>query len=76
MSTDGLRKECDQLYRELYKLIRKYQNLRSTLQDLADAYQDSRFFPILPRYYLLKNMIKRVLRAPAFAEICHEASEF
>ncbi|CAD5226626.1 unnamed protein product [Bursaphelenchus xylophilus] len=75
MSTDDLRRECDRLYTELYKLIRKYQNLRSVVRELTEAYQDSRYYPIMPRYYLLKNMIKRVLRAPAFSEVCHEQTE-
>uniref|UniRef100_A0AC34FGI0 Uncharacterized protein n=1 Tax=Panagrolaimus sp. ES5 TaxID=591445 RepID=A0AC34FGI0_9BILA len=71
-STDELRKECDRLYTELYKLIRKYLGLRRVVQDLTESFQDTRFYPIVPRYPLLKTMIKRVLRAPAFAEICHE----
>ncbi|CAD5219106.1 unnamed protein product [Bursaphelenchus okinawaensis] len=75
MSTEELRKECDRLYTELYKLIRKYQNLRAIVRELTEAYQDSRYYPIVPRYHLLKNMIKRVLRAPAFSEVCHEQNE-
>uniref|UniRef100_A0A914YDW0 Uncharacterized protein n=1 Tax=Panagrolaimus superbus TaxID=310955 RepID=A0A914YDW0_9BILA len=74
-STDELRKECDRLYIELYKLIRKYLGLRRVVQDLTESFQDTRFYPIVPRYPLLKTMIKRVLRAPAFAEICHEVNE-
>uniref|UniRef100_A0AC35FLD9 Uncharacterized protein n=1 Tax=Panagrolaimus sp. PS1159 TaxID=55785 RepID=A0AC35FLD9_9BILA len=74
-STDELRKECDRLYVELYKLIRKYLGLRRVVQDLTESFQDTRFYPIVPRYPLLKTMIKRVLRAPAFAEVCHEVNE-
>uniref|UniRef100_A0A7E4UZB7 GED domain-containing protein n=1 Tax=Panagrellus redivivus TaxID=6233 RepID=A0A7E4UZB7_PANRE len=74
-STDDLRRECDRLYTELFKLIRKYLGLRRVVQELTSSFQDSRFYPIVPRYPLLKTMIKRVLRAPAFSEICHEASE-
>uniref|UniRef100_A0A914BYX3 Uncharacterized protein n=2 Tax=Acrobeloides nanus TaxID=290746 RepID=A0A914BYX3_9BILA len=74
-STDELKKECDRLYTELYKLIRKYLGLKEEVKKLADSYSDSRFYPIMPRYPLLKTMIKRVLRAPAFAEICHEVNE-
>ncbi|KAI6221838.1 hypothetical protein M3Y99_01530400 [Aphelenchoides fujianensis] len=74
-STEQLRRECDLLFTELFKLIRKYQNLRVCVQELTVSYQHSRFLPIVPRFVLLKAMIKRVLRAPAFAEICHEANE-
>jgi len=74
-STEELRKECDRLYSELYKLIRKYLGLRKVVQELTESFQDTRFYPIVPRYPLLKTMIKRVLRAPAFAEICHEINE-
>ena len=74
-STEELRRECDRLYTELYKLIRKYLGLRKVVQELTESFQDTRFYPIVPRYPLLKTMIKRVLRAPAFAEICHEINE-
>uniref|UniRef100_A0AC34QTK9 Uncharacterized protein n=1 Tax=Panagrolaimus sp. JU765 TaxID=591449 RepID=A0AC34QTK9_9BILA len=74
-STDELRKECDRLYAELYKLIKKYLGLRKVVQELTESFQETRFYPIVPRYPLLKTMIKRVLRAPAFSEICHEANE-
>ncbi|KAI6175866.1 hypothetical protein M3Y97_00736600 [Aphelenchoides bicaudatus] len=73
--TDQLRRECDVLYNEVYKLIRKYLNLRSVVQELTEKYQSSRFYPIIPRYLFLKNFIKQVLRNPAFSEIAHEASE-
>ncbi|TMS38375.1 hypothetical protein L596_005114 [Steinernema carpocapsae] len=74
-TTDELRKECDRLYIELYKLLKKYLGLRKEVQELSRAYHESRFYPIVPRYIMLKSMIKRVLRAPAFAEICHEVNE-
>uniref|UniRef100_A0A915DDY2 Uncharacterized protein n=1 Tax=Ditylenchus dipsaci TaxID=166011 RepID=A0A915DDY2_9BILA len=74
-TTEDLRKECDRHYTDLYKLIHKYHGLRCVVQELSGSFQDTKYYPIVPRYPLLKTMIKRVLRAPAFAEICHEASE-
>ncbi len=74
-STEELRRECEHLNTELYRLIHKYQGLRLIVQELSESFQDSRLYPILPRYSLLKAMIKRVLRAPAFAEVCHEPYE-
>uniref|UniRef100_A0A914QPU4 Uncharacterized protein n=1 Tax=Panagrolaimus davidi TaxID=227884 RepID=A0A914QPU4_9BILA len=74
-TTDELRKECDRLYIELYKLIRKYLALRQVVLELSQSFHDSRFYPFILRYPLLKSMVKRVLRAPAFSEICHEINE-
>jgi hypothetical protein len=73
--TEQLRRECDLLFTELYRLIRKYQALRVVVQELTENYSNSRFYPIMPRYLLLKNFIKQVLRAPAFAEVCHEPND-
>ncbi|KHN86747.1 hypothetical protein Tcan_07015 [Toxocara canis] len=75
MSTSELRKECDQMYLDLYKLIKKYLGLRKIVKDLYSEYRASRFLPMVPRYALLKTMIKNVLRAPEFAEVCHESTE-
>ncbi|VDO28309.1 unnamed protein product [Heligmosomoides polygyrus] len=69
------RKEAENLYVQLYKLIRKYQGLRKIVKDLHDKYDASRLYPIIPRYPILKKMIKSVLRAPEFADICHEQTE-
>uniref|UniRef100_A0A0N4ZCB6 CHAD domain-containing protein n=1 Tax=Parastrongyloides trichosuri TaxID=131310 RepID=A0A0N4ZCB6_PARTI len=75
-TTEELRKECDRLYSDIYKLSKKYLGLRKILKELVDNYQHSRFFPVIPRYQLLKSMIKQVLRAPEFSEICHEIDEY
>ncbi|VDK60895.1 unnamed protein product [Anisakis simplex] len=75
MSTAELRKECDRMYLDLYKLIKKYLSLRKIVKNLYSDYRASRFLPMVPRYTLLKAMIKNVLRAPAFAEVCHETTE-
>ncbi|KAK6047746.1 hypothetical protein COOONC_14748, partial [Cooperia oncophora] len=73
--TEELQKDCENLYVQLYKLIRKYQGLRKIIKDLHDKYDSSRLYPIVPRYPILKKMIKSVLRAPEFADICHEQTE-
>ncbi|XGW28537.1 hypothetical protein V3C99_008369 [Haemonchus contortus] len=73
--TEELQKDCENLYVQLYKLIRKYQGLRKIIKDLHDKYDSSRLYPIVPRYPILKKMIKTVLRAPEFADICHEQTE-
>ncbi|KAK5965934.1 hypothetical protein GCK32_004791 [Trichostrongylus colubriformis] len=73
--TEELQKDCENMYVQLYKLIRKYQGLRKIVKDLHDKYDASRLYPIVPRYPILKKMIKGVLRAPEFADICHEQTE-
>ena len=39
-----------------------------------DDYADSKMYPMIPRYFMLKDMIRDVMRDPAFVEICHEAT--
>ncbi|CEF60437.1 Hypothetical protein SRAE_X000217500 [Strongyloides ratti] len=75
-STEELRKDCERLYIEIFKISKKYLGLRKILKELTNNYQHSRFFPIIPRYQLLKSMIKQILRAPEFSEICHEIDEY
>ncbi|CAD6192863.1 unnamed protein product [Caenorhabditis auriculariae] len=72
---DELAKDCEMLYGQVYRLIRKYQGLKRLIKELHDRYESTRHFPIVPRYAMLKKMIKSTLRAPEFAEICHEQTE-
>uniref|UniRef100_A0A914WEZ0 Uncharacterized protein n=1 Tax=Plectus sambesii TaxID=2011161 RepID=A0A914WEZ0_9BILA len=74
-STEDLRKENERLYADIHRLIKKYQGLRELVQRLRTTYDSSKGYPIIPRYSMLKSMIKEILRAPGFAEICHEANE-
>ncbi|UMM27403.1 hypothetical protein L5515_010706 [Caenorhabditis briggsae] len=73
--SEDLVKECEALYAQLYRLTKKYLGLRRLIKELTDKYDSSRMFPIVPRYAMLKKMIKATLRAPEFAEICHEQTE-
>uniref|UniRef100_A0A1I7X877 GED domain-containing protein n=1 Tax=Heterorhabditis bacteriophora TaxID=37862 RepID=A0A1I7X877_HETBA len=73
--TEELQRDCETMYTLLYKLIRKYQGLRRIIKDLHDKYDATRMYPIVPRYPILKKMIKSALRAPEFADICHEQTE-
>lgn len=72
LSASDLKDECDRMYVELYKLSRKYLALRKILQELNSNFHLSRFLPIIPRYNLLKSMVKSVVREPAFIEMYHE----
>ncbi|KAL3099492.1 hypothetical protein niasHS_002947 [Heterodera schachtii] len=66
---ENLQEQCAQLSTDLYRLLHKYQALRSAVRELARAYQHTRFYPLVPRYNLLKAMIKRLLRTPAVVEL-------
>ena len=46
------------------------------LTSYSRRYEATRHYPIVPRYSLLKDMIKTILRSPAFAEVCHENDEW
>ncbi|EFO19448.2 hypothetical protein LOAG_09048 [Loa loa] len=72
LSANDLQDECERMYVTLYRLLRKYLKLREILKELNSNYHSSRFLPIVPRYSLLKSMIKNVIREPTFAEIYHE----
>ncbi|PAV70419.1 hypothetical protein WR25_06450 [Diploscapter pachys] len=73
--TEELQRDCEAMYSQLYKLIRKYHGLRRLIKDLHDKYDETRLYPIVPRYPILKKIIKSTLRAPEFADICHEQTE-
>ncbi|VDM95533.1 unnamed protein product [Thelazia callipaeda] len=73
LSTEELQLECDRMHSKLYRLLRKYLELRQILKGLKSNFHSSRFLPIIPRYNLLKSMIKSVIREPTFAEIYHES---
>jgi len=74
-STDELRKEQERLQDDLAKLCKKYIALRVLSLQLKTEYESTKGYPIIPRYSLLKDLIKNVLRSPAFAEVCHEIDE-
>lgn len=35
-------------------------------------YADSKMYPIIPRYSMLKDMIKDIMHNPHYMEVCHE----
>lgn len=35
-------------------------------------YADSKMYPIIPRYTMLKDMIKDIMHNPDYMEVCHE----
>lgn len=61
---------------DLYKLMKKYLALRGLATQLRISYDESKIYPMVPRYSMLKKMIKDVLRSPSFMEVCHEMDDF
>uniref|UniRef100_A0A915K6X9 Uncharacterized protein n=1 Tax=Romanomermis culicivorax TaxID=13658 RepID=A0A915K6X9_ROMCU len=75
-STDELRKENTALQNEFYKLLRKYCGLKALATQMRIDFESTRLYPIIPRYSMLKHMIKSALRSPTFMEVCHEQDDF
>lgn len=44
---------------------------RGSLSLQAD-YGNSKVYPIIPRYTMLKDMIKDIMHDPDYMEVCHE----
>ncbi|XP_071533984.1 uncharacterized protein [Panulirus ornatus] len=75
MTTSQILDENNSLTNELYRLLRKYSSLRTLMRELKDDYVESKMYPIVPRYFMLKEMIHDVMRDPAFVEICQEVTQ-
>jgi len=69
-----IEQENTQLTNDLYRLLKKYAGLRNVIRSLKDSYMNSKVYPVIPRYAILKDMIKSVLRDPSYMEVCHEAN--
>ncbi|KAF7635191.1 hypothetical protein Mgra_00005305, partial [Meloidogyne graminicola] len=63
-SIEDLNEICAELSIELYKLINKYIGMRHTIRELSKAYKHTRYYPLIPRYNLIKSMIKKIIRSP------------
>ncbi|XP_013779575.2 uncharacterized protein LOC106464013 [Limulus polyphemus] len=72
VSTQDIEAENEQLINDLYRLLKKYSNLKNIVHELNVAYVDTKSYPVIPRYTMLKEMIKDVFRDPNYMEVCHE----
>ncbi|KAH6948718.1 hypothetical protein HPB50_026019 [Hyalomma asiaticum] len=72
MTVQEIEEENAQTINDLYRLLKKYSNLRGIVHGLQIAYTDAKVYPFIPRYNMLKDMIKCVLRDPSYMEVCHE----
>eukprot|EP00090_Calanus_glacialis_P007201 TRINITY_DN15664_c0_g1_i1.p1 TRINITY_DN15664_c0_g1~~TRINITY_DN15664_c0_g1_i1.p1 ORF type:complete len:245 (-),score=60.83 TRINITY_DN15664_c0_g1_i1:15-749(-) len=62
------------LVNDLYRLIKKYQAIRNIVRTLVKDYNESKIYPIIPRYILLRDMVKDATHHPDYKEYCHEAT--
>ncbi|RWS13325.1 uncharacterized protein B4U79_05228, partial [Dinothrombium tinctorium] len=72
MSIAEIEEENKQAINDIYRLLKKYNNMRSVVHELKVAYMDAKLYPFLPRYIMLKDMIKSVLRDPIYVELYQE----
>lgn len=56
--------------------MRLYYNLKSVFvyvySQAQKEFTDSKIYPIIPRYTMLKDMIKDIMHNPDYMEVCHE----
>lgn len=72
MTVREIEEDNTQLINDLYRLLKKYAAIRTLMGDLKSEYINAKNFPIIPRYSMLKSMIKDVMRDPNYMEVCHE----
>lgn len=72
MSIPEIEEENKTAITDLYRLMKKYNALRNIVHDLKTSYVDAKKFPFPARYIMLKDLIKSVMRNPAYMEVCHE----
>ncbi|KAF5300071.1 hypothetical protein FQA39_LY11263 [Lamprigera yunnana] len=72
MTTSLIEAENTQTTNDLYRLLKKYTGLRNLIRGLKSDYMNSKLYPIVPRYTMLKDMIKDIMLHPDYMEVCHE----
>ncbi|XP_034952128.1 uncharacterized protein [Chelonus insularis] len=72
MNTSQIEAENTQIINDLYRLLKKYTGLRNLIRDLKEEYNNSKIYPMFPRYKILKDMIKDIMHNPHYMEVCHE----
>lgn len=64
----------NQQINDLHRLLKKYHAIRNIVKILTKDYQQSKIYPIVPRYLLLRDMVKDATHHPDYKEYCHEAT--
>jgi len=73
MTSKQVHEDNEVLSNTTFKLLKKYQGIRSIVKTLANDYGESKFYPMFPRYNILKDMIKDVTHHPDYMEHQHES---
>lgn len=73
MTSKQVHDENEAMSNNMYRLLKKYQAIRSILKTLNNEYSDSKLYPMFPRYNILKDMIKDVTHHPDYMEHRHES---
>ncbi|XP_076260097.1 uncharacterized protein LOC143196318 [Rhynchophorus ferrugineus] len=72
MTTSQIDAENTQMTNDLYRLLKKYSGLRNLIRQLTTEYGNAKFYPMVIRYSMLKDMIKDIMLHPDYMEVCHE----
>lgn len=72
MSITEIAEENNESTNDVYRLLKKYNNIRNTVRELKVSYANAKLYPFLPRYIMLKDMVKSVLRDPSYMEVVQE----
>ncbi|KAI5637460.1 hypothetical protein NE865_09891 [Phthorimaea operculella] len=72
MTTSQIEAENTQMTNDLYRLLKKYSGLRNLIRMLKSEYMSTKMYPMIPRYTMLKDMIKDIMHDPDYMEVCHE----
>ncbi|XP_030755605.1 uncharacterized protein LOC115881978 [Sitophilus oryzae] len=72
MTSSQIDAENTQMTNDLYRLLKKYSGLRNLIRQLKTEYSNAKYYPMVIRYSMLKDMIKDIMLHPDYMEVCHE----
>ncbi|XP_055343373.1 uncharacterized protein LOC129591660 [Paramacrobiotus metropolitanus] len=72
VSIEEINEENNILHSDLFKMAKRYLNLRSLVNGLQQDYTAAKGYPFFPRYNMLRAMINDLMRSPVFIELCAE----
>ncbi|XP_015188949.1 PREDICTED: uncharacterized protein LOC107073053 isoform X1 [Polistes dominula] len=75
LTTAIIESENTHMTNDLYRLLKKYTGLRNLIRVLKEEYNNSKIYPMFPRYTILKDMIKDIMHNPDYMEVCHELDQ-
>jgi hypothetical protein len=70
LTSEEIEAENAQLSKDLCGILKRFAALRKLIKELATEYSASKYYPIIPRYILLKDMVK--IARENYADICQQ----